>query len=91
MEPAETQIEMAWRHVKQGEAHVQKQHEIIARLRRQSLPTGQAEALLHEFESTLEEHRASLDRLEKEQSAGLRDESGNRVFGPVDKGLAAHT
>jgi len=79
MRPGETLIEMARRHVTEGEAHVRKQHEIIERLRADELPTSAAQQLLAEFEQALEDHRGHLLRFEDEQRAGLRDQAGNLI------------
>ena len=77
MEPGETLIEMARRHVAQGETHVRSQRDILARLDRDGLPTDIALELLHEFEGSLEDHRESLARIEREQRSGRRDGAGN--------------
>lgn len=77
MQPGETPIEMARRHVAQGEAHVRRQREIVARLSERQLPSQEAMELLLEFEDTLQDHRASLARMEQEQQLGQRDASGN--------------
>ncbi|MFN3585628.1 hypothetical protein [Phenylobacterium sp.] len=69
-------MSMARRHVADGEAHVRRQHEIIARLRAGEFPTDAAEALLVQFEQSLTDHRSHLLRFEEEQRAGLRDEAG---------------
>jgi hypothetical protein len=73
----ETPIEMARRHVREGEAHVAKQHALIARLRDHALPTDVAEQLLAAFEAGLADHRASVARMEAEQQTGRRDVDGN--------------
>lgn len=87
MRPGETLLEMARRHVREGEAHVAGQRAIVARLGAHGLPTGDAEALLAEFESTLRDHQTSLMRMLEEQRLGLRDEAGDRIFpaGPLDR------
>jgi hypothetical protein len=76
MKPGETLIQMARRHVSEAEMHVQKQHGIIARLNTSGLPADQAQELLHEFEATLEDHRASLARIEEGRLIGVRDATG---------------
>lgn len=81
MKDDETLIEMARRHVAEGERHVQTQRRIIERLDRDELPAGMARDLLSEFEGTLADHRASLARLEDEQRTGYRDASGNPRWG----------
>ena len=62
----ESDLEMARRHVADGERHVRDQHRIIAHLTELEADTGMAEQLLAEFEATLSEHRAHLNRLEIE-------------------------
>ena len=81
MRPGETLIEMARRHVAEGEAHVRKQWEIIDRLAAHGLPTDEALQLLHEFEATLLDHWASVARIEEEQRRGRRDASGIIISG----------
>lgn len=51
-------VEMADRHIAEGEQHILRQEELITRLRMQSLQTGEAEKLLAVFNSTMAEHRA---------------------------------
>lgn len=60
----ETDLEMALRHVVEGELRVARQRALVARL----APSGGeiaalAEALLADFQATLEAHRAHLARL----------------------------
>ncbi len=81
MRPGETLIEMAHRHVAEGEDHLRRQREIVQRLKGLRLPTGEAERLLAQFEAALEEHRASVRRIGDEQRRGLRDASGARTLG----------
>lgn len=80
MRSRETLVEMARRHVSEGEAHVRKQCQIVARLFDRGLPADDALRLLATFEGALEDHRASLARIEEEQGLGLRDASGQRVW-----------
>lgn len=80
MQPSENLIQMAERHVRQAEGHVEKQRAILARLRADGLPTETAEELLQEFEATLADHRASLDRMRDEQEHGQRDAEGRPIF-----------
>ena len=68
---------MARRHVAEAEVHVRKQLAILERLTRGGHPLETAEELLREFEQSLEDHRASLARIEREQRLGRRDRSGN--------------
>ena len=66
----ESELEMARRHVAEGERHVLGQRRIIARLRELEADTGIAEDLLAAFETALGEHRAHLDHLEAEADNG---------------------
>ena len=59
----ETELEMVERHVRQGERHVLRQHQIIAELGRDGRPTQVARDLLVLFEWTLLQHREHLDKL----------------------------
>jgi hypothetical protein len=81
MEAEETLVEIARRHVLEGETHLRRQVEIVAELRRDGHPTEIAEALLGEFEQTLKDHKTHLSRLEAEQRAGVRDRNGELVPG----------
>jgi hypothetical protein len=63
MRPGETLLQMAERHVREGEEHVAKQRRIVADLREGGHPTRVAETLLDEFEATLADHRAHLARI----------------------------
>ena len=56
-------LDMANRHVSEGEIHVLKQERVISRLRSLGAPTGMAEDLLEEFLSTLQSHREHRDRI----------------------------
>jgi hypothetical protein len=60
----ESELEMAQRHVAQGERHVEAQRRIIAHLRELGGSTVVAEQLLTEFEDLLAEHKSHLRRLE---------------------------
>lgn len=60
----ETDLEMALRHVVEGERRVVRQRALAARLARSGGETAAlAEALLADFQATLEVHRAHLARL----------------------------
>jgi hypothetical protein len=59
----ETELEMVQRHIRQGEKHVLRQHEIIAELTLRNQPTWLAEGLLLDFQATLRAHQDHLDRL----------------------------
>ncbi|TNC69471.1 hypothetical protein [Rubellimicrobium roseum] len=65
----ETELEMVQRHVREGEAHVKRQREIVAELRERGHPTDVAIALLAEFEDLLRQHKAHLVRIEATKSA----------------------
>jgi hypothetical protein len=60
----EAELEMAQRHVTQGERHVEAQRRIIAHLRELGGSTAVAEQLLYEFEGLLAEHKSHLRRIE---------------------------
>ena len=66
--PRETEIEMAERHVRQGQAHVARQSELVEQLRVDGHDTRQAEELLTEFEAILTEHRKHLELARSRQS-----------------------
>ena len=65
----ETELEMVQRHVREGEAHVARQREIVVELRERGDPTEMALALLAEFEDLLHQHKAHLIRIEAKGSA----------------------
>ena len=56
-------VEMAQRHVREAEAHIVRQKEIIEELRRDGHPTLVAELLLKVFQDTLRSHKESVLRL----------------------------
>ena len=56
-------LAMVRRHVAEGQRHVLRQREIIDHLRELGGATNTAEDLLAEFEMTLSEHEAHLERL----------------------------
>jgi len=51
-------VDMADRHIAEGERHIAQQEELLTRLRMQAHPTEEAENLLDLFNSTMVEHRA---------------------------------
>jgi hypothetical protein len=60
---AETELRMARRHVREGEACIARQVRVIAKLREKGLPTGQAEGVLRWLKETqrlFEEHTRNL-------------------------------
>ena len=65
----ETELEMVQRHVREGEAHVERQREIVVELREQGHPTDMAVTLLAEFEDLLRQHKAHLIRIEAQNAA----------------------
>lgn len=71
MPHTETDLQMADRHIAEGERHVVQQEELITRLRAQGLPTGQAEEFLAEFQSTLNRHRAHRATMVADQGGDL--------------------
>ena len=61
--PLADDISMAERHVAQGNLHLTRQHELIAKLNADCHPTEDAVAFLHLLEDLQELHRAHLARL----------------------------
>ena len=59
--PQETELEMAARHVREGEIHVARQVELIEQLRLDGHDTRQAEELLAEFEAILSEQKKHFE------------------------------
>ena len=57
---------MARRHVREAEQHVGRQRRIVEELRGRGTLTPIAVELLAEFEQTLKDHQASLQRIENE-------------------------
>jgi hypothetical protein len=49
-------VQMVESHIVQGERHIVRQQELIGRLRKHGLPTGDAEQLLAQFRDTLRQH-----------------------------------
>lgn len=58
------QLDMANRHVAEGERHVVMQEKLISMLRLKGQPTDAAVALLFEFNETLLLHRRHRDEIE---------------------------
>ena len=69
-------FEMMDRHVAQGERHVARQLELIEWLKSKGHPTGLAEKLLADFQSTLEQHRAHRDLMRREMEGDPMRPSG---------------
>ncbi|TPJ82301.1 hypothetical protein FJ419_00490 [Mesorhizobium sp. B2-6-2] len=63
MPPRETPLQMAERHVCQGEALITRQRALIDRLARDGHPTDEARKLLREFLEAQAEHVAHWQRL----------------------------
>ena len=61
----ESELEMARRHLAEGERHVRLQDEIIEHLRQLGASTEIAEQLKVQFEELLVMHRQHLERLER--------------------------
>lgn len=59
----ETTLQMVERHIREGEAHVVRQMEIIEELRRDGHPTLAAESLLQVFLQTLASHKMHAEQL----------------------------
>ena len=57
-------LDMAVRHVDEGERHVVQQERILSELRLRGQPTDMAENLLGEFRQTLEQHKEHRDYIE---------------------------
>ena len=60
---AEAELEMAARHVREGEEHVTRQREIVDQLPASGEVADMARMLLAEYEETLDLHRLHLARL----------------------------
>jgi hypothetical protein len=60
------ELEMAERHIREGEAHVARQREIISELSQDGHATHRAQALLAIFEQTLASHRDHRDLILRE-------------------------
>lgn len=63
-------LEMVDDHIAQGEKHITRQLELIARLRSFNLPTSQAEQLLEQFQATLSRHREHRELMIESLNAG---------------------
>jgi hypothetical protein len=61
-------LEMAERHVAEGEQHLARQRKLIAELERDGHDTALAIELLHEFERTQASHIEERDRIRAELS-----------------------
>jgi hypothetical protein len=65
-------LDMADRHIAQGERHVVNQERIISELSAHDQSTELAEQLLEEFRETLRQHRLHRDRIAEDLHAGDR-------------------
>ncbi|AWB20789.1 hypothetical protein DA075_07555 [Methylobacterium currus] len=64
MREGETELDMVRRHVEEGAQHIAQQRALIVHLRREDLPTSEAEALLVLFEDLQRQHQDHLARIE---------------------------
>lgn len=60
---SETELEMVLRHIREGQAHLDRQREIVAEMERRGTATEEARELLRTFEHTQALHRAHLARI----------------------------
>jgi hypothetical protein len=65
----ETELQMVQRHVREGEAHVQRQSEIVTKMWERGAPTDMAVTLLEAFQEILCQHKAHLGRIEARDDA----------------------
>jgi hypothetical protein len=65
----ETELQMVQRHVREGEAHVQRQREIVAEMLERGAPADISATLLEAFQDTLRLHKAHLVRIEARDDA----------------------
>ena len=75
----ETLVAMARRHVREGEAHIEKQRDLITRLAESELPTEEARHLLTLFEANQAEHQRHLDQIVEQQRTGERNSDGSLI------------
>jgi len=59
----ETAVELVEQHIRESEAHIARQKEVIKDLRRDGEPTEAAESLLRIFEETLAAQQRRADQL----------------------------
>ena len=64
----ETELQMVQRHVRQGTAHLQRQHEIVVWLKAKGHPTETAETFLSQLADLQQLHEAHLARLERAET-----------------------
>ena len=78
MDEEEAPLEMVQRHVRLGEAHIQRRQEIIDQLEASRSPLIEnARALMVVLMSSMDSHLGHLAMIEEEQRAGRRDALGN--------------
>jgi hypothetical protein len=68
---ARQHLELAKRHVADGQLRVTAQLALVARLERQGYDTHQAKTLLHQLEETLSLQLQTRDRIAEELSEGM--------------------
>jgi hypothetical protein len=59
-------LRMVDEHIALAERHVTRQEELVSFLKSRGHPSGMAEELLEEFQSTLEQHRAHRELMRHE-------------------------
>lgn len=69
MAKGETELQMVQRHIREGNAHVQRQTEIVTQMWERGAPTDVAVTLLKQFQDTLRLHKAHLVRIEARDNA----------------------
>jgi len=79
----ESELEMARRHVAEGERHVRLQCEITDHLRALGAPTQVAEQLRRQFEELLTQHRKHLADIERRGTVSPADLPMNVRFQDV--------
>ena len=69
MVKGETEQQMVQRHVREGEANLRRQREIVTKLWERGAATDMAVALLEQFQVTLRLHKAHLVQIETRDDA----------------------
>ncbi|MBZ9990932.1 hypothetical protein LB572_27895 [Mesorhizobium sp. BH1-1-5] len=85
----EDDIEMVKGHVRLGEWHLVRQHELIAQLTRDDLPAAQAIDFLHQLEDMQELHRKHLARLQRKAADNELFTSQRAALDPEAAGHSA--
>lgn len=65
MAPAETELEMTTRHVREGEKALSRQRRLITRLETRGENSDLARKLLRDFEAIQRLHQDHLDRIQR--------------------------